>query len=92
MEEEKILNAVLPPSARWSTQKLEEAGVEGKQGEREQGNTHRGSALVQSMTYLNSKSPSDIRMKLSTWKKTAQLTGMINEEDTASVARYTILQ
>lgn len=50
MEEEKILNAVLPPTARWSTQNLEELSAHGKKGggqrEREKGNIHRGSALV----------------------------------------------
>lgn len=58
MAEEKILNAVLSSTARWSMQKLEEPSSHGKKGGWRKGNTHRSSVLVQSMTYLNSKSPS----------------------------------
>lgn len=65
MAEEKILNVVLSSTAQRSMQKLEEPSSHGKKGgwrENEErgrkGNTHRSSVLVQSMTYLNSKSPS----------------------------------
>lgn len=62
MAEEKILNAVLSSTARWSMQKLEEpwkkGRVEGKRGKGGKGNTHRSSVLVQSMTNLSSTSPS----------------------------------